>query len=448
MSKRREKCTSLPALKDPDDQGQSSGEKFNCSNCCLSFQDKDKLNYHEKVHKFKGVGVMSKYCNGVFSTISGKKWHDNRYHRKKVSSLKENLQCTKCCAVIQKHHYSSHLKLHEGPKKDEIKCDLCGGKFYNKRGFELHLAFQHPDFKKEIKCRYCDFEHRRIERIRQHEATHPESDLPKERLNLSKLLNYKKMKPKPKRKIGADKIKAETFNCTKCCVVAKTEYVLKLHMHTHVDNEELGKKCEYCNGIFKPKNFNNHVKMNHTGTLRNCKFCDYETRNKHDFERHEKSHTGYEKGDHACKIPSCDAKFPRWAFLRNHMKIHHNKKPGFVCEICGSKRQNEADLNEHMKMHDKENSSDYEYTCRYCPFKFKNIFGRGSHETRVHGKTKNSFTCEIPNCGFKAPNFRKYEEHYKIHLNKTGKYRCEFCDTRFDTRSAKTTHIKFCHKSE
>ena len=87
--------------------------------------------------------------------------------------------------------------------------------------------------------------------------------------NVLRWKNQEKSRPWqiPLKEIRSDdknkvKPKLESFPCQKCCVVAKTEYVLKMHMFAHTDDEKTGFRCKFCNGLFK--DYNNHARHVHT----------------------------------------------------------------------------------------------------------------------------------------------------------------------------------------
>ena len=309
-----------------------------------------------------------------------------------------------------------------------------------KHSIDLHISLHHGK-PKGFKCRFCDHVCAARSGLKIHERNHPESETYRKKINLSKELGYKRKAPK-KNTFPVASVNDNRFKCPDCCVVAKSKYVLTMHMNSHPKDGEPGEKCEYCGGIFKKQNFKHHLACNHTNPLLSCKYCDYQTRIRCDFKNHEKNHIGFGEGDFTCEVCESKPKFPTFSNQKYHMKLHHGKDIGFKCDICGYKGRSVNHINKHKKIHDGSNDCKM-LPCRYCPASFNTPAGRSRHEQSNHGAGKVIYNCD--KCKFTTPAKCHFEEHMRIHENTEGDFECDICQAIFKSKYSRTVHIKNWH---
>eukprot|EP00727_Mastigamoeba_balamuthi_P001826 m51a1_g11640 hypothetical protein (157) ;mRNA; f:240-710 len=111
-----------------------------------------------------------------------------------------------------------------------------------------------------------------------------------------------------------------------------------------------------------------------------------------------------------CGVPGCDHSFAESKSLVEHIRTHTGETP-FVCELCGQKFRQAANLRDHRKTHSKH--SDMRHGCPTC------------------GRIFNS-----------RSNLRR---HLRTHTGvKT--YKCKLCGKLFNQSSNLKTHVSGCRQ--
>ncbi|XP_034287711.1 zinc finger protein 692 isoform X2 [Pantherophis guttatus] len=94
-------------------------------------------------------------------------------------------------------------------------------------------------------------------------------------------------------------------------------------------------------------------------------------------KEHEKLHS--DKRDYICEF--CARSFRTSSNLIIHRRIHTGEKP-LQCEICGFTCRQKASLNWHMKKHDAD--SFYQFSCDLCGKKFEKKDNVTAHKSKSH----------------------------------------------------------------
>jgi len=193
-----------------------------------------------------------------------------------------------------------------------------------------------------------------------------------------------------------------------------------------------------------------------------CEFCDFITEKEHNLRSHMSRHTSNIK----CDI--CDVYFSRAVNLKRHNEgVTHkakllelqsnavptsNEQDPIPCIVCGSKFQNEEELETHMEVHmfkcedcsvyfpDEERFNDHmlshsspEY--KIIEYKMNNNHVCDPDVSTEESSSKNPFKCNI--CG-KAYNRKEYlTQHLVEH---TDKYKCQNCSLTFSNKRRLEIH--------
>ena len=429
-----------------------------CPYCCSILSRSVLLAHIKNQHSNeRDKQVKCNYCDGYFNDKAGLYLHISKWHYLKIAETSSNtFQCPDCLYSHKNiHQFMKHIKVFHSETEGEFVCEICNSKLKSSRQKDYHLQRHHKAREKGFKCKFCAKILDCRNSLAKHEKTHPESEHHQEKRPILpgyiKKADLYKDKGRHKMPVNSEK----NFKCEKCCVVVQTEYMLAAHMTSHPKDNEPGKKCEFCGGIFHNKNYHRHVKFNHTNPLLKCtlsKFCSYETRDKRHFDRHQKNHTGIDSGTVLCD--DCPAKFKTTTNLKVHKKDHHGKSHKHRCNFCGFMGHGpdaEERLKKHLEDHEKVESLNIK--CRYCSIYFRSRPARHTHEVKIHGHDpadykKVVYECEVQKCNFTGQSKQQYDEHKLVHQNNKGDFQCKICETKFTVKIALFNHMKNCHKEE
>lgn len=209
------------------------------------------------------------------------------------------------------------------------------------------------------------------------------------------------------------------FSCAMCCKLFATSYELTNHLQAYHTGEK-----PFC-----------------------CEFCETSFKRITELECHYLTHT--DSGAFSCYL--CNWKFSTETALQNHLLFHTDKKTIPMCEICGDKYAELADLKAHLKGHAEkiilpESLGDLPlnllqqcniYTCESCEEQFTNLKTLRRHERFDHKNERKQFPCKYCEKSFA----RKYKlnEHMMTH-NDDKPYACRTCNKGFSSNTNLRTH--------
>lgn len=214
------------------------------------------------------------------------------------------------------------------------------------------------------------------------------------------------------------------------CVECKAEFHSVKSLNEHCSNHHpsksiVGRDCEYCHEKFEDfRSLVLHRKLHLKPYL--CENC------------WEGFYSGDELSSHSCR-PNIDNK-----------EKHKPDRLMRQCDQCG-KSYPPGYIRIHMLTH----SDDRQYSCKYCPKKFKVPGGLHSHILWNHKRTRNH-KCEVCNATFISSSSRS--SHIRKNHLKEKKYCCDSCGKRFFSKSelerhslthtgVKNFHCHLCDKS-
>ncbi|XP_053695733.1 zinc finger protein 883-like [Sabethes cyaneus] len=124
-----------------------------------------------------------------------------------------------------------------------------------------------------------------------------------------------------------------------------------------------------------------------------------------------------------------------------HFDIHlvsHKLMLPYRCEKCSTEIysieiKTLVLLNKHFESHN------FNYTCSYCPLRFRSYPPLYDHTRNAHCQDNEGFTCDI--CGQKFLEIRKFRKHARAHRDcALQRYKCKYCSKNFKTGTILRRH--------
>uniref|UniRef100_A0A336M1T2 CSON007895 protein n=1 Tax=Culicoides sonorensis TaxID=179676 RepID=A0A336M1T2_CULSO len=231
-----------------------------------------------------------------------------------------------------------------------------------------------------------------------------------------------------------EKVKEDSKKYT--CDLCQKGYKWKCYLKEHIEFMHLRIRydCKLCDKFyFKIDSLKCHEKS-HNEKKYTCDVCGTKFHNLNTIKRHLTSiHLRIKE---SCEI--CGKLFHP-EHLKNHInRIHLNIKP-YSCEICKRKFSIKSEIVKHMNnIHLSEsfrNRPD-SIRCRYCT-KYFMIEKLEDHIERKHKKLQ----CHL--CEKIYFNRDSFKHHMKLH--ESSKFKCDFCENEFKTKSNLRDHILAVH---
>lgn len=219
----------------------------------------------------------------------------------------------------------------------------------------------------------------------------------------------------------------KVFQCYICGLHCKSFKLLRTHMSRLVHSKLNCYQCESEPPITNELDARPHK----------CFICKQWFENHMFFRRHSKDDHQedvvkfYGKrsscNEYTCYI--CKKDFLYKSYLRDHMKVHNERKP-FVCDVCGKAYRKKAILGRHLNVHEGRT-----YTCEDCgktfPYYARLRIHRYSHRTELNYK------CTVCSKAFKIQKY--LARHMKLHQEEK-KYACKYCEKRFTFSTGRRAH--------
>ncbi|KAJ8665010.1 hypothetical protein QAD02_006672, partial [Eretmocerus hayati] len=362
-------------------------EKFPCNMCDKSFTQKGSLNLLMKTH----VDERPFTCDEC-GTITKSKVHLRKHL--KWMHCRTDYAC-KICGKSFAHQSSlkTHNKTHK-PGTLSHSCEICNKRFYRKDHLERHEMI-HTRVR-TFSCETCRKQYSRHSDLTSHYVTHAVQG------NCCKICNTNFENQKASR--NHVRTMHKLFDLKKFVIngsLCGSESTAEDHKsNNHESKEPL--VCDFCGKIFSfPSKFKKHL-ISHSS-----------------------------EKPHPCKI--CDKKFGRIELLKKHMKVVHENRELFSCEICGKSLKNESSLKAHVNLHIGKKT----FSCKMCGDNFAYRSGLRRHLIRHTGLEP--YSCNI--CGRKYTEKHKFEDHQRTHTGEKP-FQCEICGKCFGYERARNDHLK------
>ena len=386
-----------------------------CPICDKTFSKSSQLRAHQKaIHLKEKSPISCQLCPKTFQAKTNYNNHQ-KSHRKLTSFdcyICKKFHPTKNVLSI---HMSSHLD-----QKPYLPCPECGKMFSAQHLLRNHISYNH-EFT-TTKCNICH-EVCKTKSLSKHMKGHIEKD--------SSIIKCKHCFREYKTSNIENHLKShalQEFTCDKCDYQCSEIGMIQTHVRRS-HNEDLNRRCEYCDKIFQNLTF--HIKEVHTIVkCVSCNICGQTFRDKSVIKKHTREVHRNER-PHSC--PDCKKTFKRNSHLKGHLILHSNTKP-FKCKFCNASFAAETTLRLHTYIHTNEKP----YKCEKCEHAFRQPQHLKSHIFYHHTDEKKE------PCNVCHKSFSNMKMHMRNHSSKVY-YTCEICQQGFKHQYAFVTHKQRQH---
>nr|CAI5843058.1 unnamed protein product [Callosobruchus analis] len=360
---------------DPNFSLAASSKVFECSNCDYKSAYKCNLNKHMLKHAVN-KSYTCKRCNVSFERKPLLNEHIFKEHSKsRASGTSEMIQCSECFYVtLYKSNFNRHLLTHIVEVHKPFTCAHCKASFKSKLSIDDHVLKKHPNFMNSISseifcCTNCDFKTSRKTNLTRHMMKHV-TDISSKSDETLGVTTYKclnctyesttKSDVHKHMKRDHQPITGKMYECFDCTFKTARKDRLEKHVSLHRDINLKPSTCTQCNTPFKSKQaLGEHIIKNHPNFVGSisckvfeCIYCVYKTTISCKFSYHKLEHTGK-----IFRCRYCDALFKSKHYLNDHViKRHSNniestRSKVHKCEHCPYETISKSRLVKHMIRH-------------------------------------------------------------------------------------------------
>ncbi|KAM7382709.1 hypothetical protein PAMP_002428 [Pampus punctatissimus] len=372
-------------------QGQSSSirEKYQCSECDMSFTDGLMLISHLEDHGRREQEKKRNTCTRCGRVCASQ---GNLEKHMRMHGIYKKYSCPDCSMMV---YTASDLEIHRTchDQNRPYACKLCNHRFWTRPSLCNHYSDDHPN--DVFSCRFCS----KTYSVKKSLARHYRKWHQREQKDLESTVQEKSSTEQSSSQVStpgesdedennrsedSDSDSAPYFPCHVCGKTFPTSESLEDHQRCH-----LGEKPHEC---------------------AECGKCFFQASQ---LQQHQRMH----KSEFQCQ--ACGRGFVSLFALRKHKHTHGKSRP-YRCSKCHLSFTGPSQLAEHMSTHREEN-----FPCDICNRVFLSKSSRAEH------RKSHSVSCD------RLPPLISTEEHKKSAsvcssvFSKELKYRCGVCSERF-----------------
>ena len=224
----------------------------------------------------------------------------------------------------------------------------------------------------------------------------------------------------------------ENLKCQLCPYTAPR--IVRLKKHMEVKHLGLRVACDFCKFTStETSNLKRHIQQKHENVKYSCQHCDKRFVDNRCLKNHtDFVHLNLPRTIHSCN--QCGEKFLQKSALKNHTNKHLGIT--FPCEQCNFKTHIKSSLNFHIKIHHEEKEW---FLCNLCEYKGTKKGLRVHKESKHGGKT---FPCDI--CDYASSKNGNLKRHIRDQHN-SGVFKCNTCEYSCSSKSKLEYHTKHSH---
>uniref|UniRef100_A0A2A4J9H2 C2H2-type domain-containing protein n=2 Tax=Heliothis virescens TaxID=7102 RepID=A0A2A4J9H2_HELVI len=297
-----------------------------------------------------------------------------------------NFECDYCKKTFNKKgSIRLHMYAHLGIK--QFRCPHCRRGFKRRINLHKHIDNNHKSLAEDPEifiCNYCDKPFLDKETLKEHLATHGESENPFKCIYCNKVFSYHTLLIHHEKK----HMVRGRHECTLCSMSYRCRNRLYMHVKSHLKIKDF--VCQYCGKEFLRQNsLTRHVEVSHGGHRIVCPIC------KKNLKGHLTEHmrTHEKKRPHVC--PECGQRFTQSTQMNVHRRSHTGARP-YPCRICKRLFSHSNALMLHIRRHTGEKP----FPCAMCPMSFSQLPHMKTHMRKIHGK-ENPYKCAQCNSFYK-----------------------------------------------
>lgn len=368
----------------------STKEKYQCSECDMSFTDGlmliSHLEDHGRQEQEKKRNTCSK-CQRVCSSKGSLEKH------MKIHGITKTHSCPDCPNMFYTlEELEDHKTYHD--EQRPYLCKLCNNRFWTRPSLCDHYAGEHPN--ETYNCRFCKKLYCVKKSLERHIRTRHQKERELERAAQQKVSTEQQSSTQgnvtsesddgKNASDDSDSDSAPYFPCHVCGKTFPTSEILEDHQRFH-----LGEKPHEC---------------------AECGRCFFQ---QSQLEQHQRMH----KSEFQCQL--CGKGFISLFALRKHKPTHGKSRP-YRCSMCQLSFTGATQLAEHMSNHREEN-----FPCDICNQVFPSKSSRAEHR-KIH-----STSAGTPSSSVSAEKQEKSDSlsDSSSVFSKELKYRCGVCGKRF-----------------
>ena len=239
--------------------------------------------------------------------------------------------------------------------------------------------------------------------------------------------------------------KTKEHKCHSCNKAFITKCEVKIHLRTHLGIKRYQRKCHICSKVFfnvGPAYLDRHVKIVHEGKKEfKCDLCSKFYTTKSHLKTHKLDVHGDDVRKYKCKF--CHKQFKSAGNLRQHESTHENNV--HKCDSCDKEFKSLPSLKNHFRnVHNRKPVS-----CDVCKKMFYHKVSLVLHIKNSHSDdNKEKSRCDICQKVFSISNPTYLKKHKLIMHGEKKLLKCDFCEERFLNWRDKYNHCNETHKEK